>query len=275
MDTSTYLPHLGLVGHDLRNLETAEIFQFSSEREFRICLLLAGEGSGEIGPLKLPEKRPMGWFLPRNEQETIRLRGYVDFWWFTFDWPQLEVAPLSNDLLSFRCFDKTRQTQRVKYVDEGDASRAVEHFKALHRAATRWEMTGELEVRSLLLILIAFFIDLPEELTRTGGHRALQEFRELLDRHAFDERSIKQLADEVGMSPEHLRNLFWERFGIQPHTYRAALRMAKARQLLMEPNRNVKEVAHLVGYPDALYFSRIFKQRYGVNPSEMLRKHRK
>jgi AraC-like DNA-binding protein len=265
-------PRLGLVGHESRTIAKPDGSKNVSSTEHRIALLLAGDGSGDVGPLRIPAKRALAWFLPMGEIERLELHGHIELWWLTFDWPGFTVDASHERMLRLSCFGKTQQTQRMKYVDMGDASRMVEHFKALQRAAGRFEMAGELEVRSVLFLLIAFFTDLPEEIARSDGHRALQMFRELLDARAFDDVSIEQLAAEVNRSPEHLRILFMERFGVQPHKYRAALRMAKARQLLPERNLSVKEVARLVGYSDPLYFSRVFKARYGMNPSAMIRK---
>ena len=48
------------------------------------------------------------------------------------------------------------------------------------------------------------------------------------------------------------------------------LRLEKSKALLEE--HSVKEVASLVGFEDANYFSRIFKKKYGVSPSAFSKK---
>ncbi|GJM68934.1 hypothetical protein HMSSN036_11500 [Paenibacillus macerans] len=44
--------------------------------------------------------------------------------------------------------------------------------------------------------------------------------------------------------------------------------MDKAKDLLAEGNKKVKEVARELGFADEFYFSRIFKRTEGISPSE-------
>ena len=45
--------------------------------------------------------------------------------------------------------------------------------------------------------------------------------------------------------------------------------MERARELLMTPGMTVAQAAELVGYQDAFYFSKRFKNHFGVSPSRM------
>lgn len=55
--------------------------------------------------------------------------------------------------------------------------------------------------------------------------------------------------------------------GYAPKTYLRIMRMKKAAELLLRPEVNVSEVAYAVGMSDPLYFSKCFKQQFGVSPS--------
>ena len=50
------------------------------------------------------------------------------------------------------------------------------------------------------------------------------------------------------------------------------LRMAKAVELLKDISINIKEISGRVGYRDANYFTRIFKKKMGMTPSEFRNK---
>lgn len=56
--------------------------------------------------------------------------------------------------------------------------------------------------------------------------------------------------------------------GYAPKTYLRIMRMKKAAEMLLHPDKNVSEVAYAVGMSDQLYFSKCFKQQFGVSPSE-------
>ena len=49
--------------------------------------------------------------------------------------------------------------------------------------------------------------------------------------------------------------------------YVITLRMNHARRLMTQTDLAVREIAEAVGYPDQLYFSRLFKKRTGFPPS--------
>lgn len=80
--------------------------------------------------------------------------------------------------------------------------------------------------------------------------------------------SIAALAAEEFLSESRLRVLFRQRTGMSPHAYMTALRVSTAKQLLESSAVSVGEAAKAVGFDDALYFSKVFKQVVGVSPSE-------
>jgi AraC-type DNA-binding domain-containing proteins len=51
------------------------------------------------------------------------------------------------------------------------------------------------------------------------------------------------------------------------------LKIDKAKELLIEGNKKVKEVAYELGYTNEFYFSRIFKRIEGLSPSEFYSKN--
>lgn len=55
--------------------------------------------------------------------------------------------------------------------------------------------------------------------------------------------------------------------GYAPKEYLRIMRMKKAAELLLKPEVNVSEVAYAVGLSDPFYFSKCFKQQFGMSPS--------
>jgi transcriptional regulator GlxA family with amidase domain len=126
-----------------------------------------------------------------------------------------------------------------------------------------------------MLELFAFFLDAPDlGAGASATHRALARFRAALESRAGDPVTIARLARECGLSPDHLRELFLARYGVRPVEYRAQLRLARARELLASTTLSVAQVARRAGYADPLYFSRVFRARFGITPSDMIRRHR-
>jgi len=47
-----------------------------------------------------------------------------------------------------------------------------------------------------------------------------------------------------------------------------ALRIAKAKKLLLETPKTISEIGFLVGYNDPVYFAKVFKEQAGTTPSD-------
>lgn len=87
-----------------------------------------------------------------------------------------------------------------------------------------------------------------------------------LQQNYQEQLSIEDLAREYGMERKHFSTVFKQETGVSPSRYLIDYRMHLARELLEQKDCTVTEVAGLVGYPDALYFSRAFKKQNGISP---------
>ncbi|MBO5453439.1 MAG: helix-turn-helix transcriptional regulator [Clostridia bacterium] len=82
--------------------------------------------------------------------------------------------------------------------------------------------------------------------------------------------NIEKISAQGFMSQSSLRRKFSRYMGISPLQYLNDKRINKAINLLMTTNITVKEVAHMCGFSDEKYFSRIISARYNTSPSEFL-----
>ena len=95
-----------------------------------------------------------------------------------------------------------------------------------------------------------------------------------LKAHIFDvSLNIHDLHKFCGISDTYFRNIFHARFGTSPQNYVINKRLTQAKTIIENGDyNNLYDVALAVGYEDALYFSRVFKKKYGVAPSGVVRK---
>jgi AraC-like DNA-binding protein len=81
-----------------------------------------------------------------------------------------------------------------------------------------------------------------------------------------------ELDEQLRSAPycyDYLCRLFRQELNTTPHKYLANLRLETAATMLRQVDgRSVTEIARMCGYSDPLYFSRVFKKRYGVSPRE-------
>lgn len=80
--------------------------------------------------------------------------------------------------------------------------------------------------------------------------------------------SLDSISDILRMSPAYLSVQFKKYQHINFLDYLTELRINAAKKLLDDPFRSTSEVASMVGYEDASYFSRAFKKRTGMTPTQ-------
>ena len=80
--------------------------------------------------------------------------------------------------------------------------------------------------------------------------------------------SVGDFAQMCDLSEYHFIHLFHEYTGEAPYAYLTRLRLEKAKDLMVSTTLNISEIAAAVGYPNPLYFSRLFRRHMGASPSQ-------
>jgi len=113
----------------------------------------------------------------------------------------------------------------------------------------------------------------PEKSTVPLDKRIIQA-KDYITRNFNKSFSVDELASEIGLSSSRLSTLFRKQTGTTIVRWRDEHRMTRASQLLAQSDLPVSHLAEVVGYTDALYFSRCFHQYSGFSPSEYRAKKR-
>lgn len=79
--------------------------------------------------------------------------------------------------------------------------------------------------------------------------------------------SVEELSRELGMSRVHLYKKLSQITGKTPIEFIRIIRLKRAAQLLRESQQNVSEIAYQLGFNNPKYFSKYFKDEFGVLPS--------
>lgn len=85
--------------------------------------------------------------------------------------------------------------------------------------------------------------------------------------------TLTELSKLVALSPAYLSRAFKEATGHSITRYFAKIKIDKAKELIIEGGKKVKEVARALGFTDEFYFSRVFKKIEGICPSEYYSKN--
>ncbi len=103
--------------------------------------------------------------------------------------------------------------------------------------------------------------------TRIGvRHPKLSSVIQMMESHIEEPKSPSVLAKEVGMSTRQLERLFRRYLNRSPKRYYMELRLQKARNLLMQTDMSVINVALACGFASPSHFSKCYRAQYNTTP---------
>lgn len=80
--------------------------------------------------------------------------------------------------------------------------------------------------------------------------------------------SVKYLANKVNLSPSYLSDLLKRETGLNAQDHIHYFVIEQAKNILLQTNQSVSEIAYSLGFEYPQYFSRLFKQKTGKTPLE-------
>ncbi len=121
-----------------------------------------------------------------------------------------------------------------------------------------------------------YLISLLLELTNTKNSSHIdkasfcnfQKCKHYLENNFANINSSSQLAKQCCLDIRYIARLFRKYENKRPYEYLTQLKMNKAANLLIATKLNINQVARMTGIEDAYHFSRIFKKRFGISPTE-------
>ncbi|MCG8328979.1 MAG: helix-turn-helix transcriptional regulator [Chitinophagales bacterium] len=86
--------------------------------------------------------------------------------------------------------------------------------------------------------------------------------------------SIEQLADKMSVSQRYLSDTLKKETGKTTTEHLQLYLIDEAKNILLKPNKSISEVAYELGFEYPQYFSRLFKKKEGLSPSEYREKYK-
>lgn len=107
----------------------------------------------------------------------------------------------------------------------------------------------------------ASMMEVKSELARATLSHLNQDF--------LAERSLEELAAELGVTDRHMRKVFQDEFGVSPVEYLQTQRLLLAKQLLTDTRMPITSVAMASGFHSLRRFNVALKERYRMTPTEL------
>ena len=87
-----------------------------------------------------------------------------------------------------------------------------------------------------------------------------------ISEHYAEKIYVEKLADIIMVSPDYFTKMFKDSIGKTPVDYINGIRINRSMQLLIETDKSIAEIAEEIGFCNANYFQKIFKQYMEVSP---------
>jgi len=96
----------------------------------------------------------------------------------------------------------------------------------------------------------------------------IRRTQQFISSHVRDKLSVPYVAKMVDVSPSYLTALFHKHLQISPGEYIRRIKLQESKQMIRENSMNFSEIASALQYSTVHHFSRQFKEKFGITPSE-------
>ncbi len=252
----------------LRPVETWQLPFHGKRRENPFCALMAGKSRSCAACLQMQEKLAQD---ARTEPCAMNC---------TYGLCEIAVpVQLGTQTIGYL---QTGQVMRQKPTD-ASFQRAVEkagelgvdlgHAQA-REAYFQTPVLSQKKIDSVMSLLAIFAEHLSLKSNQIAMHQANAEpplitrAKQYIEEHLTEELSLGQVAAAVHTSTFYFCKLFKKATGLNFTAFVSRLRTEKAKNLLLNPNLRVSEIAYEVGFQSLTHFNRVFKKVVGQSPTE-------
>ena len=176
----------------------------------------------------------------------------------TFDLSGFDISPLLN-----RKFAAPQQ--------------AVQLLQQMLREQERMDpFSNEMIISQLTLLLLTLLRDSKHPSgTKLQTSNAVHSENEIIRQaqiyvasHIREKLSVPLVARQVDVSPSYLTALFHKNLQISPGEYIRRIKLQESKQMIRENHLNFTEIAAALQYSTVHHFSRQFKEKFGITPTE-------
>ncbi len=96
----------------------------------------------------------------------------------------------------------------------------------------------------------------------------IRRAQQYISAHVREKLTVPLVARHVDVSPSYLTALFRKNLQISPGEYVRRVKLQESKQMIREDNMNFTEIAAALQYSTVHHFSRQFKDKFGITPTE-------
>lgn len=155
-------------------------------------------------------------------------------------------------------------------ISDSSSGRTVELFKKIIGFLNCSEEPHALRSTGYLYLLLSEIIGLSSQTAdfsqNISNKEIIQKSIAFISMNYYNDINVDMICKSINYSRSYFSRLFKKSIGYSVPEYINMVRIHKAKELLLQSNLNINEVAKSVGFNDPFYFSRTFKKLTGVAP---------
>ena len=129
------------------------------------------------------------------------------------------------------------------------------------------------QLNLLLLMLLREADDPKDRKLQTSNaihseNEIIRKAQQYIGAHIREKLSVPLVARQVDVSPSYLTALFHKHLQISPGEYIRRIKLQESKQMIRENNLNFTQIAAELQYSTVHHFSRQFKEKFGITPTE-------
>ncbi len=214
---------------------------------------LAGAGSLII-------TKPGMWHRFRPEQKTGWMENYIGFNGF-----------IAKEIFHHPFFSSDKPVKYIGYREE-----IIDTYHKIFEYV-REEKPGFQQVASGMIMKLlgyVYAVEKQRDFSNKRVERIIQDVRFKIRENIENEIDLKEYVEANNISYSYFRKMFKKYTGVSPGQYQLSLKIMRAREMLLSTDKIIKEISYQLGFKSVYYFSRLFKSKMGVTPSEIRKNSR-
>ncbi|MBB3699386.1 helix-turn-helix domain-containing protein [Flammeovirga yaeyamensis] len=256
-------------------------FKANTKMENEACFLHILKGEAE---LYVPQEKLS---VQSSDSLFMKCGAYMNFWKENKDetqneailvhlYPETLQSIYANQLPSFLSENKgkkhsTAEKLKISSMIENYISSLNFYFE---NPSIVTDELIQLKVKELLLLLVnSHFSENLSHMFSDLFSPVNLDFKNMIETHLYEDISVQDYASIAGMSLSTFKRKFQSIYDCSPKRYINQKRLEKAKDLLMNTDLRVSNIAYDCGFNDISYFSKSFHAQFNSSPSDYRKKN--
>lgn len=231
-------------------------------------LVYVSEGTGNIYIDNIPNRLHAGdlIYYPPNTSINFEFHPHSSHYWIHFTGSAVEQLIQSTGI-KYNFINKIGVINNINLL-----------FSEIAFSISKQSEIEKLSINSNFLKLFYIFaqqLDSKNPITISNENHPVAFAKNIMLTEFWKDHDSNYYAKKCGCSVSTFNHTFQNLYHTTPKKFITLLRIEHAKRLLITTNLSIKEISLSSGYPDPLYFCKVFKSHSHISPSEYRSKHQK